>query len=284
MITLLYYWKSNSKNQNFGDLLSKYIVSKLSNKKIIYTNPTNRWVRKLGIKHYLAIGSILNKATKKSIIWGSGIISKKQRIRGGKFLAVRGPETRKRLLELGFNCPEIYGDPGLLSSLFYKKELKKKYEIGIIPHYVDYDKISKNYEQNDAVLVINLMCENVEQVFDKIKMCKFIFSTSLHGVIVPHSFNIPALWVKYSDKLAGDNIKFYDYYKSVNIDFPEKILESKTYDLQELLELKNNNLQVILPKKENIEQLQRDLINGSPFNTVKQKEKFLKLVTPKEDD
>ncbi len=278
MIKFLYYWKSNSSKQNFGDLLSKYIVEKISNKIVIHVDPTNRWVRNLGIKHYLAIGSIINKATKKSIVWGSGIIKKDQNIRESNFVAVRGPKTSKRITELGYKTTTIYGDPGLLSNLFYKKDIQKKYKYGIIPHYVDYQEINKIHSKDKSILVIDLMCNNVEDIFEKVKSCEFIFSTSLHGVIIAHCFYIPALWIKFSNRLSGDNIKFYDYFESVGLEYPIFEFSSSTYEIEDLINVMNKNNAISIPKKGVINKLQKNLIIACPFIKEKRKTKLLLLI------
>ena len=111
-----------------------------------------------------------------------------------------------------------------------------------------------------------------------IDSCKYVFSTSLHGVIVAHSLNIPALWIKYSDQLAGDNIKFYDYFESVEIAYPIPELNSESYDLNSLIAFKKNNKNIELPKLEKLKEVQKNLIKSCPFVSCKRKRELLLLV------
>jgi hypothetical protein len=45
--------------------------------------------------------------------------------------------------------------------------------------------------------------------------CRRIISSSLHGIIFAHAFDIPAAWVKISPRVIGDGFKFFDYYSSI---------------------------------------------------------------------
>jgi hypothetical protein len=57
----------------------------------------------------------------------------------------------------------------------------------------------------------------LEKVIDKIVSCTFTISSSLHGIVVSHAYNINSLWVRFADTLGkgpvdlkGD-FKFRDY-------------------------------------------------------------------------
>ena len=195
---------------NFGDAITPYLIEKFTGQapmlaSIYDTDP-----------YYLVVGSIINPkwARSNSIIWGSGIIDKTQTAqKGATFLAVRGPETHKYITKSGHSCPEIFGDPGLLLPYFFKPSTEIKYKVGIIPHYID----NHFFKKSEEFKIIDLTKPDIEDTVRQICNCEFIVSSSLHGVIVSQAYGIPAVWVKFSNKLSGDGIKFRDYFLSVGI-------------------------------------------------------------------
>lgn len=265
----LHWWKEFREDglQNYGDLMSKYLVEKISGKKVVSTRSKYNKYCKIFSKHfYIVIGSIIGASNENAIVWGSGIISKDQNVKGGKFLAVRGPRTRSRLLSLNHDVPEIYGDPGLLLPLFYNPKVDKKYEIGIIPHFVDYDLVSNNYRIDKKMTMINLLTTNIEKTTDHILSCKKIVSSSLHGIIIAHAYGIPAIWVKFSDNLSGDDVKFYDYFDSVDIDFKEDDLATLSNFNNEKFYSLFSESRISLPLSKKILEIQKDLLESCPFN------------------
>ncbi|WP_272973581.1 polysaccharide pyruvyl transferase family protein [Croceibacter atlanticus] len=264
----LYFWQEKRDNglENYGDLMSKYLVERISNRKVKTVTHPSKGLYKHLLKHYLVIGSILSSAQKKSVVWGSGIIKKDDTIREAKFLSVRGPRTRAAILEKGFQCPENYGDPALLMPKYYNPKIEKKYKLGIIPHYVDFKSINDRFKDNPDIKVINLLTNNVEKTTDEILECERTVSSSLHGVIVSHAYAIPSLWIKFSEKLSGDNIKFYDYFDSVGIHFKNIIEENpKQLTLKKIEDLLFDFETVLLPEKTKIEALLYSLQKTCPF-------------------
>lgn len=64
--------------------------------------------------------------------------------------------------------------------------------------------------------VIDLNTYQIESTIDDICKCDYILSTSLHGIIVAHAYNIPCIWIK-KGYIHTDGIKFNDYFSSVDI-------------------------------------------------------------------
>jgi pyruvyltransferase len=249
--------------ENYGDMLSVYLVQKISRMGVQFVHPKKQPWLKRNKKHYVVIGSILQHATKHSIVWGSGIISKEYPIDPADFRAVRGPQTRNHLLRIGYNCPEIYGDPALLLPNYFNPKIPRKYEIGIIPHYNDFKDVSERYRDVAGIKVINMMTLNVEKTTSEILECEKIISSSLHGVIIPHSYGIPALWVEFSDRIFGDGIKYKDYYESVGIcNFKAPYITQKL----SLIKLKALfKERAVIPEVGKIAKLQKDLMAVCPF-------------------
>lgn len=224
-----YYY--NGEN-NFGDLITPYLLNKCCNKDSFTFNISNNNPK------IISCGSIMRLCDKNTIVYGSGIRDIDQNINEGIIKSVRGPLTRNRLLQIGCYCPPIYGDPGLLLPLYYNPIIKKKYKLGIIPHYIHYDTVSEMYKSNNDIIVINLINSNIEFVINEILSCEKTISSSLHGLIVSDAYNIPNKWVKFDNNIKGDDTKYFDYFNSVNrndtayIDcLNYKVIPSKTYDL-----------------------------------------------------
>lgn len=209
------WWPTMPRPGNFGDIITPYLIEKISHKTPKYVNKDFSVYE----KNLLAVGSIVRMATKNTVVWGSGAMNSGEKISpDADYRAVRGPLTRQLIIDQGGTCPEIYGDPALLLPLFYSPKTVKRYRYGVIPHYVDYAQVVEWYKDDPDIKVINLLTSDIESVIDEIYECENVLSSSLHGIIVAHAYGVNAAWVRFSNKLAGDGIKFQDYFASVGID------------------------------------------------------------------
>lgn len=263
----LFYWSERKfifkDKENYGDLLSKYIVEKISGKLVKFVHPKKQPWYKLNKKNYLAIGSIIHHSTVDSVVWGSGIIDHKQQIVKAEFRAVRGPRTRAYLINLGYECPKVYGDPALLLPNYFNPIVEKKYELGIIPHYHDLSIALEIFHDIPGVIVIDLMTLDVEEVTWQILQCEKTISSSLHGIIVSHAYGIPSIWIEFSNKIFGDGVKYKDYFESVKIPFYKPIRAKESFRKEEILNI--FNIIPNLPSDKIIYNLQNDLMKSCPF-------------------
>lgn len=263
----LFWWNEiklqGKPKENYGDLLGRYLVEKISNKKVVWSKPNKFSIHDFFSPIYVTIGSILTHVNSKCIIWGSGIISRDYTIKKAKYLAVRGPQTRKLLLEQGHEVPEVYGDPAILLPRYYNPEIKKKYKLGIVPHYNDFKEVKDWFKNRDDILLIDLMTNDIEATTNQFLKCERIVSSSLHGMIVAHAYQIPAVWQRFSDRLFGDDIKFQDYFESVQIPAYSTNIISEAPDDATLSHLFNDRISV--PEQAVIDKLCDGLMEVCPF-------------------
>jgi len=193
---------------NFGDLLTPLILRHYGLAAVHH--PAGR-------ARVLAAGSILQHApeTYAGHIVGTGLVKDTPcPLPRARIWAVRGELTRDRVA-----APRntVLGDPGLLASKCVKRRRARRYALGIVPHHVDSNdpRISaiKNRHEQD-VLVINVKRPPMAVLKD-IQQCHRILSSSLHGVVVADSLNIPNAWMVLSDKVIGNGFKFRDYYSGL---------------------------------------------------------------------
>jgi hypothetical protein len=258
---ILAWWHKNDGNFNFGDELNPYLIKKISNKSVKRVGKIPRFAFS---KINICIGSVIIVARASCNVWGAGIIEKSAMISKSNYFAVRGKYTQKRMAELGITPPETIGDPALLLPLYYNPGSSTKFDYGITPHIVDYEHVQKHTDTN-TVSVIDFTQPNIEEIIDAILACGVIVSSSLHGIIVANAYNKPAIWVKFSNKLYGDDIKFYDYFSSVGVD--ESItpveIDPTSFDFTKLFEISQKNL--IRPDYKIISQIQQNLLDVCPF-------------------
>lgn len=249
--------------ENYGDLLGKYLVEKISKKKVVFAWPKKFSVLDWFSPIYVTIGSILTNVNHKCIIWGSGIISQDSKIKNAVFLAVRGPQTRKYLLSLGYEVPEVYGDPALLLPDYVNPIVNKKYKYGIVPHYNDYKIIQDWFQGQSHIKIIDMMTNDIEAKTIEFLECERIISSSLHGIIIAHAYGIPAVWQKFSDKVFGDDIKYQDYFESVQLPYYYPTIQINEFSESELVDLFTKNIN--LPDKKVVESLKKGLMEVCPF-------------------
>ncbi len=263
----LFWWNEKviqgKTKENYGDLLGKYLVEKITGKSVGFAWPKKWSVLDYFQPIYVTVGSILTHVNHKCIVWGSGIISQEYPIKEATFLAVRGPQTRKFLLNLGYEVPEIYGDPALLLPRFFAPKVEKKYKYGVVPHYNDYKKAAKWFESSIDIHLIDMMTTDIESKTIEFLQCEKIVSSSLHGIIVAHAYGIPAVWQKFSDKVFGDDIKYQDYFESVQMEHYHPAIQENGHTMKEIEDL--FSFYPNLPNPELVETLRKGLMAVCPF-------------------
>jgi pyruvyltransferase len=220
----IFHDNNNVRHENWGDDINYYFLREIIQRPILIYNSISLAYR-LKLRNYLVIGSTIDMLCKRNTeIWGAGIIDKNKslRFKPRKVHAVRGPLTRKKLLEQGVECPEVYGDPALLISRHYKPNVKKKYSIGFIPHRSNLETIQDftvdgaPLSRRNDILVIDLSnYDKWTDIIDQICSCENIISASLHGLIMAEAYKIPNVWIEFGKPLIGGHFKFHDFFLSI---------------------------------------------------------------------
>lgn len=208
MEPLKLHWASSKKN--FGDWLSPALCQLLSGRPIQHALP--------GKCDLIAIGSILDRLghrwwSRPTTVWGSGFISEcRPTSSKHRFCAVRGKFTARLLRNAKIDA---LGDPGLLCHLLVSEHgtIAKQHEIGIVPHYKDQNDscVGQFAREFPGAVVLDVFTEPVE-FLKRLAECRFVLSSSLHGLIASDAFGIPNAWMQISGAVRGDNFKFRDYY------------------------------------------------------------------------
>ena len=199
--------------RNFGDWITPYLFERLSGRA-----PRHRRPEQLepGERVLFGAGSILRHLRRPgvAVVWGSGIIAGTDRFAAPlRTHAVRGPLTRARMRALGYPCPAVYGDPGLLLPRVHRPAPGPRFRLGLIPHFADLPAIAARPLPEGWTLID--VTRPVEAVADAIAACERTVSSSLHGIIVSQAYGVPCAWIAAQAKLHGDGTKFLDHYAAL---------------------------------------------------------------------
>ena len=183
--------------------------------------------------------------------------------------ALRGEVTKKRMEKLthkDLSCC-VLADAGLLASHMYPVNTKKKYNVGIIPHYID-----KNCEALNNIKTKHYTCKiidiflPVKELLKQINECEIILSSSLHGLIFSDSYSIPNRQIILGDKICGGDYKYRDYYSSYNINKPEAIDLRKNCITDDTIDFVRNNYSIskkqVMKKQQQLAKIFEELAQG----------------------
>ncbi len=244
-----YWWDAR---KNFGDLLTPELLFQYGH------TPIHRYPVTHESGDWIMVGSLIQMLPDQygGNIIGSGLIREKSlRLPNARIWSVRG-ELTKRAMGLPPSTPT--GDLGLLADRLLPRSSRKTHAIGLIPHYADknHDWVRRFTEGNPN----KVLCIDVERpardVIEDIARCEVVASSSLHGLIVADSLQIPNVWLAISsDAVIGGDFKFHDYFSSLDVtqDSVSCLHINSPLDIQQQVSLKN--IDTIARKKTEIETL-----------------------------
>jgi len=204
----LNYW---NEADNLGDAIAPVIVEHmLSVKGFTPDMPVKRGC------HLYATGSVITAGIQDCTVWGSGILNTSLLYRLHKrkldVRAVRGPETRIVLIDQGYAVPPVYGDPAILMPEIYTpKPAEKKARFGLVLHKNNYTpEYLRVIENTPEQKLIDIRTKDYRHFIDQIASVETVISTSLHGIILPESYGVPAILLQPTQSI----FKHFDWYYS----------------------------------------------------------------------
>lgn len=211
----MFWWWSDE--VNFGDWIGPLLYEWRTGRRPVWRNSFGSGRG----RYHVSVGSVMSYGHRPgdAIFWGSGTINPVAPIAApAEIRAVRGPLTRARCVDLGYDCPEVYGDPGILvSRVLPAGSATPRYRLGIVLHYDDAAAMGEPTTVPDDVLVIDVR-RSVQAVAADIADCAAVVSSSLHGLILAHAYDRPAAWIGLEQNAGGDRaFKFRDYYAAFGI-------------------------------------------------------------------
>lgn len=209
----LHYYKG----KNFGDELSPVIVDWMLNGNAVRDETFVAGQPKLA-----ALGSVMHHLDSDYQVWGTGVMNPSELPNPNlRFSAVRGPMTRRWLLENGYSkeqVPEVYGDPALLlPEVYTPKVLPWMSDLWVvIPHHSE-QKMSQEDIDTLAIYRFHVVYpdEGWQVVVDAIANARGVISQSLHGLIVADAYGVPNVW--WNKGILNhheSHFKFIDYFQS----------------------------------------------------------------------
>lgn len=211
-------WTEDPCPGNYGDWLSPYIITKMSNRGAEHVSGVNN----SSVKHLIALGSVVDCANKNSVVIGAGIDNKNAKLNSqAKYISVRGKYTAERLKSLTGIEVDKFGDIGfLIRRLYSPKKRTEKNNILLVRH------VNQSYfplKLPDGYKEISIFAakrEDIEAFIDEIYNSKLVITSAMHCFITCISYGIPCKLISFSGeeiKVPGDGIKFLDALSGVNL-------------------------------------------------------------------
>lgn len=256
--SVLFWSDTEETKSNFGDAINPVLFVKLTGLNVVSAFKIINLCNK---DTYYFIGSILDNLKKdNAIICGTGFQHENAKIlkKPAKIIAVRGPLSRNIFLKHKIECPEIYCDPALLlPDIYLPKKIEKKFDVGIIAHYIDKNLVGQKKIIDNGLTYHFIDIEaDWRQIIEDVNISRYIISSSLHGIIVSHAYGIPATRMKLSNNINGGDFKFNDYALAMS---------NKPFDVYQIEDEINLSIAIKLSKMVNTKPARRNFLNAMRY-------------------
>lgn len=197
---------------NVGDLANANLVSAVG-------NANSYQISDVAHTHLLAVGSTMEWAQPKSIVWGTGVIHPSKGVGGvtrENIYSLRGELTRQCLYDQKIPTDVPIGDPAfLLPSILGVSQAVPSSRLGVIPHYADrshpfFVDLIRSGQAKD----LDVRTGDIRSFLESMATCEAIVSSSLHGLIFAEALGIPHLWIEVGQAVQGNGFKFLDWFST----------------------------------------------------------------------
>ncbi|PRZ18892.1 polysaccharide pyruvyl transferase family protein [Nesterenkonia sandarakina] len=223
-----FWW---DRKANFGDAVGPWLAAALTKRDVVNVRPTKENPIPVQGRATALVGSIIHMINREDMdIWGAGLmrpLSAKSPLRkftGIRVHAVRGHLTRHELqTKLGWDVPEVLGDPALLLARHYTPRPSRHAEpkIAFVPHMSHRPRFKTI---DDDVFDVVDVRDDLTLVVDAIANSTACVSTSLHGLIVAQTYGVPWVWLNITDaELGGGDFKFRDFFSTLRGATPAQV-------------------------------------------------------------
>lgn len=213
------------KEPNFGDALSPLVVAHLSGRPVAWAHRGECALYAAGSLMTMIANAHAEARTDGSrpLVWGSGMMAPvaTRFLPNVRLALVRGPITAT-LLGARFDG---YGDPGLLAPEVLAAAPARQDRIGVVPHLskLDDPALARALAADPRLTLIDVTTPDPLDVVRQIAACAFVFSSSLHGLVVADAFGVPNTWLDPAGNHGAAALKFYDYAAGVRRALPAPV-------------------------------------------------------------
>ena len=211
----LWWWRGST--PNLGDELTWLLVERITGRRTVR--------RPLAECDLVGVGSHLEKVhaevgSNRPLVLGSGFLNAGGPVGnlGLPVLALRGGRTRERVADASDDT--LLADPGLLAPelLVGGVPTRRRDSVVVVPHGMHVDTPFVEAARRAAGVDVVDVRNNPLDTIATIAASRFVYSSSLHGLVIADALGIPNAWIKPGIDLYGGDYKFGDYYSSFGLE------------------------------------------------------------------
>jgi hypothetical protein len=205
---------------NYGDWLSPFLVSQVTDKRIVFQSPTAPWLT-TG-KHLVAVGSIGRFVKPNSVVVGTGLSSDEYQLDpAAEYCSLRGPLSAGHLRTCGGPVVDSFGDPAaVLSRVIPIGRGVTNGRTAFIRHFKHRNLPVILPQKYDELEVLVSHPDDIRRLVTTLAEYDRVVTSAMHVLITCQSYGIPCALVVFDghvNAVAGNGMKYTDYSLGVGL-------------------------------------------------------------------